>query len=114
VAEAAAHLHAQGILHGDLYAHNILRTPGGEALLSDFGAAAFFDPAAPEAQALQQLETRALGCLLEELLAHCPAAPPTLRQPWQALIDSCLQPTVAARPQALLCSRQLAEQRLPR
>ena len=108
VAEAAAHLHAQGILHGDLYAHNILCAPGGEALLSDFGAAAFFGPAAPEALGLQQLESRALGCLLEELLAHCPAAPPHLRQPWQALIDSCLQPTVAARPLAAALSQQLA------
>ncbi|MGI4834499.1 MAG: leucine-rich repeat-containing protein kinase family protein [Janthinobacterium lividum] len=108
VAEAAAHLHAQGILHGDLYAHNILCRPSGEALLSDFGAAAFFDPAAPEALGLQQLETRALGCLLEELLAHCPAAPAALRQPWQTLIDSCLQPAVARRPLAAAIGQQLA------
>ncbi|NML65712.1 serine/threonine-protein kinase [Hymenobacter sp. RP-2-7] len=109
VAQAAAHLHAQNILHGDLYAHNILYTPGGEALLSDFGAAAFFDPAAPESLALQQLETRALGCLLEELLTHCPAAPASLRQPWQALINSCLQPAVASRPLAAAVSQRLAE-----
>ena len=108
VAEAAAHLHAQGILHGDLYAHNILCTPDGAALLGDFGAAAFFDPAAPGALALQQLETRALGCLLEELLACCPATPPLLRQRWQALVDSCLQPAVASRPPAAAVSRQLA------
>ena len=99
VAEAAAHLHAQGILHGDLYAHNILCTPAGEALLTDFGAAGFFDPVAPEAQLLQQLETRALGCLLAELLAHCPAAA-SLRPAWQALAERCRHPEVPARPLA--------------
>ena len=102
VAEAAAHLHALGILHGDLYAHNILCTLTGEALLSDFGAASFFDPAGPQALALQQLEVRALGCLLEELLAHCPAlaAAPALHAAWQQLVAACLQPEVARRPPA--------------
>jgi len=109
VAEAAAHLHAQGILHGDLYAHNILHTQDGEALLSDFGAAAFFEPGTPQALALQRLETRALGCLLEELLAHCPAASPALRQPWQQLIDHCLALEPATRPLAAEVAAALRE-----
>ncbi|RZK33391.1 MAG: protein kinase family protein, partial [Hymenobacter sp.] len=97
IASAAAHLHAQGILHGDLYAHNILYTEAGESLLGDFGAACFFDPTdTAAATALQQLEVRAFGCLLEELLTHCPAA--ASAPAWQALIDRCAQPTVAARP----------------
>lgn len=100
VAAAAAHLHAQSILHGDLYAHNILCTAAGEALLGDFGAAGFFDPTRAEASALQRLETRALGCLLEELLAHCPAMPPAWQQAWLRLTAACMQPTVAARPLA--------------
>ncbi len=72
-ASAASHLHALGILHGDLYAHNLLVDLRGQTLLSDFGAASFFDPDTPEGQALQRLETRAFGCLLEELLARCDA-----------------------------------------
>ena len=48
IASAASPLHAQGILHGDLYAHNILAIPTGQALLGDFGAASFFEVAAPE------------------------------------------------------------------
>ena len=107
IAEAAAHLHAQGILHGDLYAHNILHTATGEALLSDFGAASFFDPAAPEAAALQRLETRALGILLAELLTHCPTTAPGLRQRWQQLAARCLQPDVAARPLAAAVAAEL-------
>ncbi len=101
IASAAAHLHAQGIMHGDLYAHNILYTKAGESLLGDFGAACFFDPAdIATAEALQRLEVRAFGCLLEELLAHCPelAAEPAVAQAWQALVQRCTQPEVAARP----------------
>jgi hypothetical protein len=101
IAAAAAHLHAQGIMHGDLYAHNILYTKAGESLLGDFGAACFFDPAdAATAEALQRLEVRAFGCLLEELLAHCSemAAEPTTYQAWQVLMQRCTQPMVAARP----------------
>ncbi len=74
MAAATQHLHTRGILHGDLYAHNILHTAEGDALLSDFGAAAFFDVNdAALAQGLQKLEVRALGCLLEELAEQCDA-----------------------------------------
>ena len=39
-AAAAAHLHARALLHGDLYAHNILWDGAtGDSVLSDFGAA---------------------------------------------------------------------------
>jgi serine/threonine protein kinase len=89
IASAAAQLHAHGILHGDLYAHNILHDDHGHTLLGDFGAASFYDPAGPQAAALQTLEVRAFGCLLEELLDRCPTPPPALR----ALQTSCLQGT---------------------
>ncbi|MBG8556435.1 leucine-rich repeat-containing protein kinase family protein [Hymenobacter guriensis] len=101
VAAAARHLHARGLLHGDLYAHNTLVDMAGNALLSDFGAASFFgkqDNA--QAKALQQLEVRAFGCLLEELLTRCqsqPANAATVESLW-ALQHRCAQPTVAARP----------------
>ena len=101
IAGAASHLHAQGIMHGDLYAHNILYTPAGEALLGDFGAACFYNPGqAAVAPALQQLEVRAFGCLLEELLTHCPeadAAPAAGAALWD-LQRRCVQPQVSARP----------------
>lgn len=106
VAAAAAHLHTQGIMHGDLYAHNILYTTEGVGLLGDFGAACFFDPAAPAARALQQLEVRAFGCLLEELLAHCPAA--AGRADLRALLHRCAQPPAAARPLFAEIERALA------
>ncbi|MBL8389035.1 MAG: protein kinase [Hydrogenophaga sp.] len=69
IGEAVAHLHAKGVLHGDLYAHNILWDPvTGEGLLSDFGAAALLPADQPVlARALQALEVRAFACLLEEV-----------------------------------------------
>jgi len=69
VADALAHLHQRGVMHGDLYAHNILIDPvHGQARLGDFGAATRL-PAQPSdvCRGLLALEVRALGCLLEEL-----------------------------------------------
>jgi serine/threonine protein kinase len=98
IAAAAGHLHAQGLMHGDLYGHNILHDGQGKALLGDFGAASWVDLA--HAQALERLEVRAFGCLLEELLAH--SAPEADEAPgWDELSDlalRCQSDNVAARP----------------
>jgi len=101
IAAATLHLHTRGILHGDLYAHNILHTSEGDALLSDFGAAAFFDVADTAlAQGLERLEVRALGCLLEELAAQCEAkaADQHMHQAWVKLAQQCLHDEPAERP----------------
>ena len=102
VASAAGQLHARGILHGDLYAHNILCTDEGEALLGDFGAASFFPPGdAPLALALQRIEARAFSCLLEELLACCPApagAPPAALATMATLQAECAREAPPRRP----------------
>lgn len=75
IASVAAQLHGRGIMHGDLYGHNILRCEQGHPVLGDFGAASFYDPAdLPSAEALQRIEVRAFACLLEELLQRCPPA----------------------------------------
>jgi len=69
IAAAIAHLHTRSITHGDLYAHNILINESGESILGDFGAASFFDTDnTTERKSLQRLESRAYGCLLEDLL----------------------------------------------
>ena len=102
IAAATEHLHAQGILHGDLYAHNILNTDAGDALLGDFGAASFFAPdELAAAHALQRLEARAFGCLLEELLTHCPIEAAETTEAGAALWNlqrRCVAPEVSARP----------------
>lgn len=79
IASATAHLHARGVLHGDLYAHNILWRSDGAALLGDFGAASLL-PNGPaqhgNRRALERLDTLAFGHLLGELLqaANTPEA----------------------------------------
>ena len=76
ITSAAQHLHARGITHGDLYAHNILHTSEGNCLLSDLGAAAFFDVNdLLFAQSLEKIEIRAIGCLFQELVAQCAVKP---------------------------------------
>ena len=66
VASAAEHLHSKGIMHGDLYAHNILVDSSYETYLGDFGAATFYD----NNTAFQKLEVLAFGNLLDDLLVH--------------------------------------------
>lgn len=99
VAAAVAHLHARGILHGDVYAHNLLADPDGQSLLSDFGAASFFDPDSALAKSLQRIEARAFGCLLEELLERCELTGTDARlRLLSDLKDRCLQEAVQQRP----------------
>ncbi|MBP6899445.1 MAG: serine/threonine-protein kinase [Burkholderiaceae bacterium] len=76
-AAALAHLHGRGLLHGDLYAHNLLLAPDGSARLSDFGAASFLPDAADAtlAEALRRIDRRALAVLVAELAERCDDAP---------------------------------------
>ena len=69
--EALTDLHARGICHGDFYGHNILIHEGVDSRvkLSEFGAAFFYDSAAPYAKWIQKIEMRAFGVLVEELQA---------------------------------------------
>jgi hypothetical protein len=95
IADAAAHLHARGILHGDLYAHNMLWNGRGTCLLGDFGAASFM-PSGEARSALQRIEVRAFSCYLAELLARC--APHSLLDALRALQGRCAQERVQDRP----------------
>ncbi|GJD77653.1 leucine-rich repeat-containing protein kinase family protein [Methylobacterium gregans] len=96
-AAGAAHLHARGLMHGDLYAHNLLWDgTSGAAVLSDFGAACAL-PEGKVGDAFRRIEVRAWGLLLGEILDRCdpvPAEMATLR----ALERTCVQPDVGARP----------------
>jgi hypothetical protein len=109
VASAARQLHARGIMHGDLYGHNILHCGEGRTLLGDFGAASFYAPDAPHAASLQRLEVRAFGYLLEELLERCdaPAAAGAVLAQLAELQAACLQEN-AARPLFSAIEAQLA------
>ncbi len=114
VASLARQLHSRGLTHGDLYAHNTLIGEGGHAVLGDFGAAAFYDQSdSAVAQALEQIEVRAFGCLLEELLERLNAGCAN-RAIYLAIIikierlrDRCLTRVVLQRPLFQQIEREL-------
>lgn len=71
VASSVLHLHQQGICHGDLYAHNLLYNPQADVLFGDFGAASRFAHLPyNQIQAIKNLELRAFGYLIDDLLTH--------------------------------------------
>ena len=100
IASVAAHLHSRGIVHADLYAHNTLIDDNGQTLFGDFGGACFYDTAnKPVADALQRLEVRAYGYLLDDLLNLCsePKTDEALSK-IAALRTNCLDDNVSLRP----------------
>ncbi len=69
IASAGEHMHEKGIMHGDFYAHNIMINDKAECMLGDFGGASYYEPDDLATRAaLEQLEVRAFGCLIEEML----------------------------------------------
>lgn len=108
-ASAVAHLHERGILHGDLYGHNLLVNPHGQCLLSDFGAASFFAGESRTGQALQRIEARAFGCLLEEMLQRCADANDERLLQLDQLRQQCLLNESRERPDFASLTASLAQ-----
>lgn len=112
IASVTAHLHAQGITHGDLYGHNILWQPDGRCLLGDFGAASFLPEPVSGSEAslaLQRIETRAYGILLGELLDRCerPTGETGPLDQLRQLERDCTQADVERRPAMPEVARRL-------
>jgi serine/threonine protein kinase len=101
IASVAAHLHQNGIMHGDLYAHNILINKEGHPLLTDFGAAVIYNKKdANLSHALESLEVLAYGYLLDDLcglVGHHEVNNPAIKAIAQ-LSKTIIHSTVADRP----------------
>lgn len=96
IASATAHLHQQGLMHGDLYAHNILWHQH-QAVLSDLGGASSL-PNNPEiAIKVSKLESHAFGILLAELLTRSPSATDKQHPLWH-LQQQCTASAFSKRP----------------
>jgi len=103
ICSACVHLHQCGILHGDLYAHNILAKQNGHVLLTDFGAASLVGDVFDEATVskLEKIEVRAFGCLMEDLLQQVDqnTVESDIRiQPLLSLKEQCMVEIVENRP----------------
>lgn len=70
MASAAKHLHQKGIMHGDLYAHNILIDEHINTLFGDFGGAMMYKKQDFWSIHLEKIEVRAFGCLVDDLLSQ--------------------------------------------
>lgn len=100
VVSASKHLHDKGIMHGDIYAHNTMVDSLGNALLGDFGAATPYNKWSEQAEAMEKLDVRAYGCLLDDLLRHVAddeEEKESINSIRNLLIE-CLQENVLARP----------------
>lgn len=100
IASVAKHLHGRGIMHGDLYAHNTLVDENGDALLSDFGGASFYDSTDTTiAHLLERLEVAAFGYMLDDLLSVCSDTRENkMIQKLEKLRDLSIAPDVSLRP----------------
>lgn len=99
IAAAAAHLHYKKVTHGDLYAHNILTSEDGHALLGDFGAATVHGGKVPSL--VEKLEVLAFAHLVEDLLGHVTVTTDDERAAVERLQDlrqRCSAKSVPARP----------------
>ena len=107
IASAAQQLHERGIMHGDLYAHNILINDDAHALFGDFGAATLYDPRQHGMAWLERIEVRAFGCLLDDLLQFVPAES-ARKGVLCALRDACMDRLITQRPDFKTIAVQLA------
>jgi hypothetical protein len=95
------HLHRQGISHGDIYAHNTLLNQDNRVLLGDFGAATNLTRLSLfQAEMMEKIEVRALGCLIEDLVGLIDPREVAGQEVCELkkIVESCLQGDVVLRP----------------
>ncbi|MBU3015265.1 leucine-rich repeat-containing serine/threonine-protein kinase [Poseidonibacter lekithochrous] len=110
MASTALHMHQRGIMHGDFYAHNILIDKEADTILGDFGAASYYEEDFEIAKALEQIEVRAFGCLIEELLDISSKEDEKYKYIKDSLLNlqiSCLNESIKQRPLFEQITKQL-------
>ncbi|MCH1930304.1 protein kinase [Shewanella sp. A25] len=100
LADAMAHMHAKHISHGDVYAHNMMIDKDNRLLFGDFGAASNLAKLSDsERFAMESIEVRALGCLIDDLLAFVDkAADPECFEKLSGLAAQTMQANLSCRP----------------
>ncbi|WP_028866184.1 leucine-rich repeat-containing protein kinase family protein [Psychromonas aquimarina] len=109
MADTLEHLHTKGVSHGDVYAHNIMVDSNYSLLFGDFGASSNL-AALPviQKEAMESIEIRAFGCLLEDMLSRCQQVDSCeLTAQLTTLKDDCKHSEQAFRPRFLEIKAQL-------
>ena len=93
-------MHGKQVSHGDVYAHNMMVNQQMALLFGDFGAASNLAKLpTSERDAMQAIEVRALGCLLDDLLPFADNdEDDALRVQLRQLKAHCMQPALSCRP----------------
>lgn len=100
ICSVSKHLHFKGIMHGDLYAHNILINSMSNAILGDFGAATFYSKQTEMANWHEKIDVRAFGCLMDDLLIRVKQVDRTndVYKALQRIQQQCWSDVVTERP----------------
>lgn len=68
VSGALHHMHSRCIAHGDVYAHNVLASEGGDSILCDYGASFSYTRNNKNNKMFELHEVRAFGLLVRDLI----------------------------------------------
>ncbi len=99
MADMLAHLHQNGVSHGDIYAHNTMIDGAASVLFGDFGAASNLCVLPNVQQRLvEAVEVRAYGCLLDDLLTLVEPSGDELFSQLNELKSDCMADSIALRP----------------
>ena len=104
MADALKHLHSNKVSHGDIYAHNTMVNFNYSVLFGDFGAATHMsDWSDIHREAMEFIEVRALGCLLQDLtnLLNEQEKAKSAYSEVEHLIECCLAEIISERPSFL-------------
>lgn len=115
LAQGLMHLHKNGISHGDLYAHNTLLNQDDQVLFGDFGAASNLTHVSLiQAEMMEKIEVRALGCLIDDLLnlvkpsLELSFESESLRGELKNLAAACMQESSLLRPSFITIEKRLS------
>jgi Leucine-rich repeat (LRR) protein len=109
MADTLRHLHENNVSHGDIYAHNTMVDEHANMLFGDFGAASNLNSLSEEQKvAMQAVEVRAFGCLIDDLLPLCHQSRQTPQ--YEVLVgikENCMQAVTFKRPSFIAIVEQL-------
>ena len=102
-----AHLHANNVSHGDVYAHNTMINDENNVLFGDFGAATNLNTLTEQQRLqMQRIEVRAIGCLIDDLLHVCSEETSEKAQ-LITLAQQCMNADMTQRPSFAILKHDL-------